>query len=49
MTLTLQEFARLGGKARMKKMTKAERRKLALLGVKARLAKRKQKNLTTGI
>ena len=39
--MNIQEFARLGGKARMKAMTKAQRRDLALKGVKARLKKKK--------
>lgn len=43
--MNLKEFQKLGGKARQKSMTKAQRRELALKGVIARLAKKK---LATG-
>jgi hypothetical protein len=38
--MDLKEFARLGGKARQKSMSKAQRRDLALKGVRARLKKK---------
>lgn len=40
----LSEFARRAGLARNKKISPAERRRIAMLGVKARQAKRKLKN-----
>lgn len=40
MELTLKQFASLGGKARMKGLNKAQRRLLALKGVKGRLKKK---------
>lgn len=39
--LTITEFARLGGKARQKSMTKAQKRDLALKGVRGRLKKKR--------
>lgn len=41
MTLTLKQFSSLGGKARAKKLTKERKREIAMLGVQARLAKKR--------
>ena len=39
--MDIKEFARMGGKARQKAMTKAQRRELALKGVAGRLKKKR--------
>jgi hypothetical protein len=41
-TLTIQEFASLGGKARAKKLTEEQRKKSARKAAKARWAKEKK-------
>jgi hypothetical protein len=38
--LTITEFARLGGKARAKKLSRERRKEIAMLGVQARLDKK---------
>jgi hypothetical protein len=38
--LTITEFARMGGKARARKLSRERRKEIAMLGVRARLDKK---------